>query len=255
MKKHGLVLLLSAFSIAALSGCSGVQSHATCFDCTTTPQKWSQFGFHSLEGTWRGVQDISINEADAEKLVTDKKNIEVTFLEGHKFLNAYRIADGACAGFPNEAVVLTTELWWDRSSAKPKNQRAFEVFGKIETDHVSYGRVLITQTEKGNSCEYSANEKAITMNRLSLPAVALSRRLTSDGRALASGSTKEVDINFEFLNYDNARVSSEYRYTGKQKEAPLFFRFVKTTREVQGAFDEGEWRGTEEKIFRLWRVN
>ena len=79
---------------------------------------------------------------------------------------------------------------------------------------------------------------------------------TPDGRALASGQTREVDVNFEFLNFEHARVDSEYRFQGKrEKEAPLFFRFVKTTRNVSGAFDDGNWHGTEEKLFRLWRVD
>lgn len=255
-KQIAACILFAALAAAAVTGCSGAKSRATCFDCTTTPQKWSAFDFPRLEGTWRGTQNVSVNDAGAAKVVTKEKQVEVTFLEGRKFLRAYKIAEGGCAGFPAEAVVLLNELWWDRASAQPSDQRAFEVFGKLEGDKVGYGRAYIKRSPNGNTCEYLANERPIVMNRLALPAVAYSKRLTADGRALASGTTQEVDVSLEFLNFDQAKGASEHRFSGKkEKEAPLFFRFVKTTREVNGAFDDGNWQATEEKLFRLWRVN
>lgn len=257
MNKHVLACILSAaLAAAALTGCSGNQSRATCFDCTTTPQKWSDFGFEQLEGTWRGTQHVSTNEASAEKVVTKEKKVEVAFLSGQKFLRAYKIAPESCTGFPAESVVLMNELWWDKSTAQPTDERAFEVFGKAAGDRVTYGRAYVKRAAGAATCAYVGSERPITMNRLALPAVVYSRRLTADGRALASGPTKEVDVNIEFLNFEKAKVDSEYRYQGKrEKEAPLFFRFVKTTRNVEGAFDEGNWSATEEKLFRLWRVN
>ena len=276
MNKQVLACILSAaLVLAALTGCSETQSRATCFDCTTTPQKWSDFGFEKLEGTWRGIQHVSTNEAAAAKVVTKETPIEVAFLEGKKFLRAYKIAPESCAGFPEEAVVLMNELWWDKSTAQPNDERAFEVFGKASGDRVTYGRAYVKRSpaagtppskaskfqqvpggDTAATCDYVGSERPITMNRLALPAVTYSRRVSQDGRAVASVMTKEVDVNFEFLNFDQAKIDSDYRYKGKrEKEAPLFFRFVKTTRNVTGPFDDGNWNATEEKLFRLWRVD
>ena len=254
LEKLIFVPLLLTGAALSLSACSGNQSRATCFDCTTTPSSWSDFSFAKLEGTWRGTLEYSNNAAAAEKPEAKSSPVEVAFLEGKKFLRAYKIAD--CAGFPAEAMVLMNELWWDRASKQPNSVRSFEVFGRSEKDKVIFGRARITRAEAGNSCEFASNEKAIAMNRLALPAVSLSQRLTSDGRALASGNTDEVDVDLEFLNFEHAKSAQAHRFEGKrEREAPLFFRFVKTTRRVPNAFSEGEWRATEEKIFRLWRVN
>lgn len=236
-------------------GCASTGSRATCFDCASTPQRWSDFGFEQLEGTWKGTQDLTINNADAEKLESASKKVEVTFLDGKKFLRLYSLNQDTCKGFPENSMVLVNELWWDRSEKRPSSDRVFEVFSKLGKDEVVFGRAYVTRVKGQNSCEYLTSGKAIAMNRLALPAVSYSRRLTPDGRALASGGTKEVDVNFEFLNFAGAKNADDYQWKGKkEQEAPLFFRFVKTTRVAQGAFDGGEWSGTEERVFRLWRV-
>jgi hypothetical protein len=238
----------------ALSACSGTQSRATCFDCTTTPSSWSNFSFTQLEGTWRGTVDHSNNAVTDKQPQSKSSSVEVAFLDGRKFLKAFKIE--SCGNFPAEAMVLMNELWWDRASKQPENMRSFEVFGRADKDQVVFGRARITRTKTANTCEFSSNEKPIVMNRLALPAVSLSQRLTNDGRALASGSTDEVDVDLEFLNFEHAKNAERHRFEGKkEREAPLFFRFVKTTRSVPSAFSQGEWRSSEEKIFRLWRVN
>lgn len=256
-QKHGKIINALVFVAISLFlvGCAGSGSRATCFDCTTTPQSWSEFGFEKLEGTWRGTQAITINDAAAAKLQAKTEKVEVTFLDGTKFLRAYNLSNSTCAGFPEKSIVLIHELWWDRGSARKDGARAFDVFSKIDQDEVLFGRAYVSRSKGESHCEYVTSGKQIAMNRLALPAVAYSKRLTPDGRALASGGTTEVDINFEFLNFAGAKNAADYRWQGKEKEAPLFFRFVKTTRVAEGAFDQGEWQGTEERVFRLWRAD
>ena len=239
--------------VLLLGGCAGSEHRQTCFECTDQPGSWKKFSFNSLEGTWRGTEESALNRNLAADIVRKEKKIEVSFLEGKKFLRAFKLE--ACEQFPAEAVVLLNELWWGRGS-QSKNERAFEVFGRLPGNKISYGRAFVTRADSGNDCTYQQVSGPVAMNRLALPAVAYSRRLTPDGRVLASGRTKEVDINFEFLAFKNARVPERYAFNGKQGKdnPPLFFRFVKTTRSVASPFDKGEWQQTEERIFRLWPV-
>src|SRR3990167_4682482 len=64
MNKQVLACILSAaLVLAALTGCSETQSRATCFDCTTTPQKWSDFGFEMLEAQ---IQSFGLEHAEGD---------------------------------------------------------------------------------------------------------------------------------------------------------------------------------------------
>lgn len=254
VKVFGIVL--TCLLAASLSSCSGSRSRATCFDCDKEPSRWSQFGFDKLEGTWKGTQAFSQSAVDEKRTRESALPTEVTFLSGKKFLRAYKLETAACGEFPAESVVLLNELWWDRGEKAASNERAFEVFGKGEKDTVIFGRAHVVRGAQGNTCQFTVNSKAIAMNRLALPAVAFTRRLTPNGRALASGNTAEVDVQLEFLNFDGSIRGKEHRFSGKkEKEAPLFFRFVKTKRNIQDSFDSGEWASTEEKVFRLWRTD
>lgn len=255
MRRAQWILSFAITAALALSACSGTPTREACFKCTERAQGWEDFGFAKLEGTWRGKQERFNNLAEGKSKRLKPRDIEVAFLEGRKFLNAYRIANSSCGEFPANAVVLMNEMWWGKAG-KRANERAFEVFGRRDDGNVSYGRAYISRGAT-NTCKYESVIEKVVMNRLALPSVHYSKRITIDGRVLASGETEEVDIGFEFLHYDDAKIKEEYRWLGDRSQAsnpPLFFRFVKTKRKVTGPFDTGRWESTEERIFRLWRL-
>ncbi len=256
MSKAKWILSIAVVASLGLSACAGIERREACFKCTQHAQNWKTFGFEELEGTWRGKQEKFQNSAEGKSKRLKAKSIEVAFLEGKKFLSAYRIPANACGKFPQDAIVLMNELFWDKKVGRRGNERAFEVFGKREGGKVSYGRAFIRRGAV-NTCNYESVIEKVVMNRLALPSVFYTRRLTTDGRVLASGKTSEVDIGFEFLHFDHAKVKDKYRWLGDRSQRtnpPLFFRFVRTERVVEGPYDRGHWQSTEEQVFRLWRL-
>lgn len=255
MSKSKWILGLAVTAGLGLAACAGPETREACFKCTERAQGWETFGFEKLEGTWRGKHEEFQNSAEGKSKRLKEQSVEVAFLEGRKFLSAYRIQANACGKFPKESVVLMNELWWGKTG-KRANERAFEVFGRREDGNVSYGRAFIRRGAV-NTCNYESVIEKVVMNRLALPSVFFSRRMTVDGRVLASGETNEVDIGFEFLHFDDAQIKEKYRWMGDRSQKsnpPLFFRFVKTERMVDGPYDQGHWQQTEERIFRLWRL-
>ena len=239
------------------TACTGPEVRQACHNCPQKTQSWNAFSFEQLEGTWRGTKESLSDDIDGIDSVRKSKSVEVSFLMGDKFLRVYKVDSGTCKGFPKQSIVLLNELWWDKSG-KRYDERAFEVFGKMDADKVSFGRAYIRRRQgKAAICSYEQIGRAVPMNRLSLPHVNYSRRMTSNGRVLASGGTEEVDVNFEFLHFAKATIEERYqwKHNDKKTDPPLFFRFVRSTRKVQTPFDHGRWMRTDESLYRLWPVD
>lgn len=258
MQGRKCLLVLSSFIL--LSACSGhTPKKADCYDCTQEEQSWKKFSWNSLEGSWRGSLETIANDVNAKKKRTQEDGVEIIFINGKKFLEAKGVT--ACGAFPAESVVLNGKLWYG-DEQKESQEFSYEVFGKQEGDRVSYGRITLNRSNTGaTSCEYQKIGRSVGMNRLELPAVNFAERLTPNGRVLASGATPEFEISMEFLNFDPTRAKTQ-EFAGRkpaaveeQDKPPLFFRVFKVARNVNGPYSRGEWTGTKEYLYRLWRSN
>ena len=262
---HERIKKIAAILIVLLStACSGSKiKKADCYDCPSEDQKWTKFSWHKLEGTWRGNVEISADRLAAAKWEKATHWVELSFLEGKKFLNVYKVE--ACDRFPQESVVLLQAVWFkEMPTAWPPQTKEpiFEVFGRADSNRVSYGRVYFDRKDGKHVCHYQSFGGKVSMNRLAMPALAFSERMSPDGRLLASGETKEYELNFEFLNFvDEAKPE---RFAGRDSRAPasenkdnppLFFRVVKITKSVNSPYASGKWESTEEYLYRLWRVD
>ncbi len=247
-----MVRLLFSIGVLGLflSGCAGQRLNSLCFECTKMNQSWKSFSFEKLEGTWKGtLNTLSDSLAATDERHTEEK-IEVSFLGGRKLLKVYKIP--SCGLFPEESMVFLYELW-GKEGKKLSNRKSFEVFGRRKDGGVSHGRVHITQKENINLCEYTQIKDEITMNRMGLPSIDYSKRLTPDGRVLASGNTKEVYIHFDFLNFRHAKGRQNPQWQKEDKTyPPLLFRFAKSPYTVKTPFERGEWISKTESVFRLW---
>ena len=258
MQGRNYALLLSLFLVTACSGESGIRK-ADCYDCTTENQSWKKFAWQDLEGTWRGSIETVSNELKAKKKDTKQLPAEIRFVAGDKFLATQKVTN--CGSFPATAVVLNGSLWQENDKTPPKTQ-SYEVFGQVGSD-VSYGRVSFTKLNGENVCSYERIGALVGMNRLALPAVHFSQRLTPNGRVLASGtSTNEFEVNLEFLNFDANNAKAQVFPKGSRKPAsvsvqdnpPLMFRVFKIVNAVHSAYDQGSWQSSQEHIYRLWRA-
>ncbi len=254
-----LAIILSGVLIAACSG-SKVKK-ADCYDCTQEEQSWKKFSWNDLTGTWKGSLETLTNEISAKKKDHKEESVELSFVDGQKFLTDKSVKE--CGTFPAQAVVMQGKFWYaDEKNEAKINDFTFEVFGKMDGDRVSYGRATINKVNGTNVCSYQKIGRSVGMNRLELPSMNFSQRMTPNGRVLASGTTPEFEVNMEFINFDPSRASKQ-GFTAKarkpasmeeQDKPPLFFRVFKITNNVSSAFSRGEWKSTKEYLYRLWRV-
>lgn len=251
-------LVISLFIFAA---CSGGARKPDCFDCTEKNQSWNKFAWKELVGTWRGSME-SVSDGSGMKKSRDERSVEISFVHGTDFLKSYGVRD--CGAFPAESVVVKGVLWMDANAAKRnKADYTYEVFGKTDGDGVSYGRAVLEKVNGDLICKYQKVEHALTMNRLGLPAAEFTVRETPNGRVLASGSTPESQMSVEFLNYSPKKaVVTEIAKGGRapasltvKENPPLFLRVFRITNDVRSPYDRGEWKSTQEYLYRLWKTN
>lgn len=242
--------------------CSGSKvKKADCYDCAQEEQSWKKFSWNDLEGTWKGSLETLTNEISAKKKDRKEEAVEINFVNGQKFLAEKNVQ--SCGNFPEVSVVLQGKFWYsDEKREAATKDFIYEVFGKMDGDRVSYGRATINKVNGANICSYQKIGRSVGMNRLALPSMNFSQRMTPNGRVLASGTTPEFEVNMEFINFDPSRAlkqgfagnSRKPASIDEQDKPPLFFRVFKITNKVNNAYARGEWTGTKEYLYRLWRV-
>lgn len=281
--------VLASFIVAAtlclaLAACSGKKVRAPdCFDCTEQKQSWDKFSWNQLEGSWKGSLESVTNIVTAAKKEHQEDPVEVSFLDGQKFLSAKNIEH--CGDFPAKSVVFMGQLWRERdkmtgldlasgkivlpqdkgrslaSVKKEAEDKVYEVFGASSEDKVSYGRATISRMNGQNICTYARIGGSFFQNRLALPSLSFTQRVTHDGRVLASGSTPEYEVSMEFLDYRPAGAKQVFPVKNARRPAAvemhdqpqLFLRVFKIARNVTSVYSRGEWTGTQEYLYRLWR--
>lgn len=275
--KQGRFLVVSLI-ILVLSACSGQKPRAPdCFSCTEQEQSWQGFSWSSLQGSWKGSVETVTNIVTAAKKETKEDAVEVSFLDGKKFLESKGMT--TCGAFPLQSVVFMGQLWRERDemtglnlatgkvslppsrSIASEGAKVYEVFGATEDDQVSYGRATFSQVNGQNFCSYAKVAGKFFKNRLALPALTFSRRVSADGRVIASGTTPEYEVSMEFLDFRPTAAKEAFAEKSARRPSSvfshdkpqLFLRVFKIARNVDGAYSRGEWTGTQEYLYRLWR--
>ncbi|RZA05182.1 MAG: hypothetical protein EOP11_13390 [Proteobacteria bacterium] len=245
---------LALFTLLALSACSG-QDHflnPECHSCVTETQAWKEFPFASLQGAWKGSVETVRNERTAAKKIKEEERTQLRFLSAAEFMKAKEVA---CKSMPADAMVLNGLLWSDGVNARQE----YETFLPAEEGHVAYGRISIEALNGKKICRYRRLGRVMGMNRLALPTVSFSEEAAS-GRSVASVGGVATELNLEFLRFAPAKDASQFiagarrPASAEEQEKPsLMIRVFKSSaRASQG---RGQWKGTEEQLYRLWRAN
>lgn len=251
---HGWKCFALAVSLVTLSACSGKSLlQADCHSCAEEEQRWEDFSFSALSGTWRGTIETWTHDYKTKKQ-KDEKRVEFRFVESNSFLNAKGVA--SCTGLPKDSVVLNGVLWESGSNAKE-----FEAFAKTEDGLVSYGRIGFEKLNGSEVCRFKRLGRVMGRNRLALPAARFSQRGIG-GRSPASGPAPEFDVNVEFLRFDVASVKPvEFRKDGRRpaalalEERPtLLIRVYKSVKQ-DATGKKPAVPSTVEHLYRLWKAN
>lgn len=239
---------------AALSACAGPERflNPDCHSCTMKEQAWSEFPFSSLSGTWKGSVETVRNERTAAKKQKDEARTQLRFLAAADFLKAKGVD---CKSVPAQAVVLNGLLWNDGASTRQE----YETFLPVEDGHVAYGRLSFEALNGQQICHYRRLGRVMGMNRLSLPSVSFTEE-AAFGRTVAAAGGVSTDVNLEFLRFAPAAETPEFRAdqrrpaSAAEEEKPaLMIRVFKlSARESRG---RGQWKGSEEQLYRLWKAN
>jgi len=255
---HGWNRLALAFSFLFLGACSsGSLLKPDCHSCTVEEQGWKDLSWQALGGRWKGYVENVRNERGATRKKSEKP-VELVFVDASAFLQA---RGASCAGVPPGGMVLNGVLWEQASRAKE-----YEHFSPAEDGRVAYGRLSFSE----GSCRYRRLGRVMGRNRLALPTVSFSERSVPSvaagkkgGRSLASIAGQQ-EVSVEFLRFaSEERGQKSFAADGKrpadarESERPaLILRVFKvgTTEASPGAERRGEWSGTDESIYRLWRT-
>lgn len=277
-----LSILAAAFAVfVGLSSCSGKKVRAPdCFECTEQKQNWEGFSWGALQGSWKGSLEVVTNVVTAANKERKEDPFEINFVSGKDFLKDKQIT--TCGNFPDSAIVMDGELWKlkdemtalnfasgkanfpgtaNRVPASENGKKVFEVFSAGVDNSVYYGRVMLQRMNGETLCTYSRIGGNFYQNRLALPSLNFTERVTPDGRVLASGTTPEYEIQFEFLDFRPNGIAQ--KFSGAQARKPaavemhdrpqLFIRIFKMARNVGTEYARGEWTGTREYLYRMWR--
>lgn len=248
---HGWKSFALAVSLISFTACSGKSLlQADCHRCTEEEQRWEDFSFSALTGTWRGTIETWKHDYKTKKQ-KDEKRVEFRFVDSSSFLAAKGV--GSCTGLPADSVVLNGLLWESGSAS-----REFEAFAKTDDGHVSYGRIAFQKLNGEEVCRFQRMGRVMGRNRLALPAARFSQT-QRDGRSPAS-TPVEYDVNVEFLRFDVASVKPvEFRKDGRrpaslalQERPTLLIRVYKTAKQNSTAKASG---GTVEHLYRLWKAD
>lgn len=238
--------------IITLSGCSSNSlMKPDCHSCTVEEQEWKDFSWASLGGRWKGNVE-NMRTKQNTPLVRTEKSVELTFLTAQEFLSK---VGGSCASLPGNAVVMNGQLWENGSSDK-----VYEAFVPAEDGKVAYGRVSFDKMNGKEMCHFRGFGRVMGKNRLNLPSIAFSDNVLLKDRNPAS-LTSEQEINVEFLRFAKKdKPETSFRKDGrapssvKEQERPtLILRVFKVSTVKNGK--RGEWKGTDEYIYRLWKTN
>lgn len=244
---------IALFSVLFLVGCaSKTLLQPDCHSCTVEDQEWNDFAWSSLEGKWRGSVETWQNERDTKKRVKTEKVAELQFLPADGFLKS-RGTD-SCANLPAGSVVLNG-LFWNTGSER----KEYEAFVPVEEDKVAYGRLSFEKMNGKDFCQFRRYGRVMGKNRLGLPSASFSNAVLPGGRTIASsGSEREISV--EFLRFAKSKPSTkDFSADGRRPAAaieaerpPLMLRVFQVQTQVNK--DRGEWRSTEEQIYRLWKM-
>jgi len=214
-----------------------------CHSCTVEDQAWNEFSWGDLSGQWKGtVETVKNDRASAKRNKTQKK-VEFRFLTAADFLKA---KNASCDSLPADAVVMNGQLW---ESASKKAE--YEAFVPVESGKVAYGRLSFEKMNGKEFCQFRRLGRVMGMNRLALPVVSFSEYSTVSGRTLAS-VTDDSDYSVEFLRFAAGETKAAGgRGLASVEKPPLMIRVSRTTSRNGG--ERGEWRGSQEQIFRLWK--
>jgi hypothetical protein len=241
----------------AATGCSSNSlMKPDCHSCTVEEQAWKDFSWNDLLGKWRGsVENMKNEQATAKKSKTDKK-AELNFVKASDFLQAW---GGECKGLPENALVLNGVLWEGGVGAKE-----YEAFVPVEDDRVAYGRVSFNKINGQGVCRFRRLGRVMGKNRLNLPAVSFSDKAVAPSRDVASAGGASDDISVEFLRFATTEKTDKVvkaftadgrkpASVGEQERPSLILRVFKISTKANSA--RGQWTGTDEYIYRLWKAN
>ncbi len=246
---HGRKCLLFIAALLLVSCSSKSLLSPDCHTCTAEDQSWKGFSWEELTGKWRGSLETAKNAKGAKKEKLETA-VELRFLNAGDFLRQKNAA--SCGNLPANAMVLNGQLW-----NSGKNE--FEAFVPVEEGKVAYGRLSLERVNNQQVCNFRRLGRVMGQNRLALPAVTFSENGNLPGRQLAS-AVPESDFSVEFLRFAPATVKKMSFQAGSRKPAakaeeerpPLMIRVYKTSSRDVGS--RGEWKGSEEQLYRLWKV-
>jgi hypothetical protein len=245
---------LLAFAVLWIVSCSSNPlMKPDCHSCTAEEQEWEDFAWEDLPGQWRGEVEVLKNEKGAAKKDKQQKKVEIRIFTAGEFLKAR--GELACAALPENALVVNGLFWGD-------GQQEYEAFLPTEDDKVSYGRLAFEKVNGNSICQFRRLGRVMGKNRLDLPAVSFSESngvKATTGRSLAS-ALSDNEVHLEFLRFA-ARETKAVEFTGEgrrpasvdQQEKPPFILRVVQSKSREGG-ERGQWTGTDEQIYRLWKV-
>lgn len=257
MQGRGCFKIFIALLIPIFSACSSNPlMKPDCHSCTAEDQEWDEFAWSDLTGQWKGEVEVLKNEKDASKKEKQVKKVNIRMFTAKEFLE---VKGGlACASLPANSLVVNGLFW---GSEKESAKQEYEVFLPAEDDKVSYGRLTFEKVNGQSVCQFRSLGRVMGKNRLNLPSVSFaesSSKKQDSGRALAS-ALNDKEVHFEFLRFSSADAKPvDFAEDGrkpasveKKEKPPLMVRVVQSWSKEGGS--RGQWQGTEEQIYRLWK--
>lgn len=234
-----------------VTGCSSKSlMQPDCHSCTVEDQAWDEFSWNALSGQWKGSVE-TLRSEKGQKKVKQETKVDFRFLPAADFLKAK--GSPACASLPGNALVLNG-LLWNSSSGRSE----FEAFVPAD-EKVAYGRLSFEKMNGQSICHFRRLGRVMGKNRLALPTVAFSENSTFSGRQVASTGV-ESEVFLEFLRFVPVEVKPvPFKSDGRrpssvavEEKPPLMIRVFKLSSRDKGA--RGEWSGSEEQLYRLWKA-
>lgn len=249
--------ILFLFIIPFISACSSNPlMKPDCHSCTAEDQEWEDFAWQNMPGQWKGEVEVLKNEKEASKKEKKNKKVEIRIFTAKEFLSAR--GNVVCAKLPENAIVINGLFWGNEKEESPQE---YEAFLPTDDDKVAYGRLAFEKVNGQTVCQFRSLGRIMGKNRLDLPSVGFTENSTKkpeSGRTLAS-ALNDSEVHLEFLRFvskDTGGVdfSSDGRKPAsvdKQEKPPFILRVVQSKSKEGGS--RGQWLGTEEKIYRLWK--
>lgn len=239
--------------ILTLTGCSSNElMKPDCHSCTVEDQAWKDFSWNDLVGKWKGSVETLRNSKRATAKVKTEKTAELNFVKAETFLQAW---GGECKGLPANALVLNGVLW--EGGIGPKE---YEAFVPIEDGKTAYGRVSFSKLNGQGFCHFRRLGRLMGKNRLDLPFVDFSDSAVTGERKTASVGEEQA-MSVEFLRFAPSEATAKTFTSDNRKPSsvkdrerpPLMLRIFRVSTQAGG--QRGEWNGTEEFVYRLWKAN